>query len=118
MHGMRILVVLIAVLALAGTAAATAPPIKVLPVGPVSTITTTKGELVSIALPSKAGLSWRLARNSAASVLREVSEANVGRSVVIVFKAVAKGKATIVYGQTRGEATTAVATRTYVVTVR
>ena len=115
---MRILAVIAASLAIAAAAGATAPPIKVLPVGPVSTITTTKGELVSIALPSKTGLSWRLARNSAPGVLREVSEANVGRSVVIVFKALARGKATIVYGQTRGETATAVATRTYVVTVR
>lgn len=115
---MRYLLVLAAALATAGVAAATAPPIKVVPSGPTSTIATTKGELVAIALPSRKGYSWRLARNSAPRVVRQVHEANVGATVVVVFKAVARGRATIVYGATRGEATTAAAARTYVVTVR
>jgi hypothetical protein len=115
---MRILGVIIVALAIAGVAAATAPPVKVVPAGPLSTIVTKQGELVSFALPRKAGYSWRLARNSAPGVVRQVSEGNVGASVVVVFKAVTRGRATVVYAATRGESTTAVSARTYVVAVR
>ena len=52
-----------------------------------------------------------------AGVLREVSEADVGANVVIVFKAVGKGRVTVVFARTRGEAQRADASRSFRVTV-
>jgi hypothetical protein len=115
---MRCLVVLIVALAVAGVATATAPPVKRVPAGPVSTITTQRGQLVSVALPHAAGKSWRIARPLNAKVVREVGEADVGANVVVVFKAVGKGRATIVFARTRGEAARADASRSFFVTVR
>jgi hypothetical protein len=112
-----LLLVLVCALTVVGVATATAPPVKVLPTGPVSTITTQKGQLVSVALPHAAGKSWRIARTVNAKVLREVNEADVGSNVVVVFRAVGNGKATIVFARTRGESTTADASRTFRVTV-
>ena len=117
---MRITVLLAAIaaaLAITVAAGATAPPITILPEGPISTITTTKGSLVSIALRSRAGKSWRLARQVNSKVLVEVGEANVGKNVVVIFRATGKGKTTVVYGLTRGESKTATASATYRVTV-
>ncbi|MES1246382.1 MAG: hypothetical protein ABUS54_01760 [Actinomycetota bacterium] len=114
---MRILAVIAASLVLVAAAGATAPPVKNLPPGPLSTIKTKAGELVSIALPKKAALSWRLAQNTNTKVVREVGEADVGSNVVIVFKALAAGRAKIVYAQTKGESSTATASKTYSITV-
>jgi hypothetical protein len=115
---MRSLIALAAVLVFAGVAGATAPPVKNIPAGPTSSISTQKGQLVSIALPHRAGKSWRLARTVNAKVLREVSEADVGNSVVIVFRAYGHGTTKVVYALTRGESSTASASATYAVTVR
>jgi hypothetical protein len=115
---MRVLAVIVAALTIAAAAGATAPPVKHLPAGARSSITTTRGELVSIALPKKAGLSWRLAKNTNTTVVREVSEADVDNSVVIVFKALKAGHANVVYAQTRGESTTAKSSKSYAITVR
>jgi len=108
---------LAAALALAGLAGADSTPVGPLPPGPVTTVHTTKGQLVSVALPSRSGLSWRLARAVDPHVLVQVSEANVGNSVVIVYKAVGRGTAAIRYGLTRGETAKAKASATYRVTV-
>jgi hypothetical protein len=87
-------------------ASADSTPVGPLPPGPVSTLATQRGSLVAIALtrpvPSK-GLVWRLARPLDPAILREVSEADVGSTVVIVYRAVGKGRARIVYAQTRGD---------------
>jgi hypothetical protein len=107
-----------AALAFTCTADATAPPVVRLPPGPHASITTQRGQLVSIALPHRAGRSWRLARRVNPSVLREISEADVGNSVVIVFRAVGRGTANVVYALTRGESTTASASSTHTVRVR
>ena len=115
---MRYLVVLVAALAMTAAAAATAPPVKYIPIGPVSTIGTQRGQLVSVALPHAAGRSWRIARQVNPQVLREVSEADVGRNVVIVFRAVGKGHVTVVFARTRGETARADASRSFSVTVR
>jgi hypothetical protein len=115
---MRVLGVLVAAFAISGVAGATAPPVKHIPIGPVSTIATQRGQLVSVALPHAAGKSWRIARAVNAKVVREVGEADVGSNVVIVFKAVGKGHATIVFALTRGEASHAYASRSFSVTVR
>jgi hypothetical protein len=91
----------------AATAQATATPVGPLPAGPVSTISTKHGQLIAVALPSapaRSGLVWRIARRYDSRVVREVSEANVGRNVVVVFKVVGAGRTSIVFAQTRGEA--------------
>ena len=46
---------------------------------------------------------WRLARKVNANVARQVSEADVGSNVVVVFKVVGRGKTSIVFALTRGE---------------
>jgi hypothetical protein len=115
---MRLLGILVAALVVAGAAAATAPPVKHIPIGPVSTIATQRGQLVSVALPHAVGRSWRIARTVNANVLREVAEAEVGDNVVVVFKAVGKGHVTVVFARTRGEAPRADASRSFSVTVR
>jgi len=114
---------LVAVVALAGaTAAATrasSPPIGPLPPGAHAMVTTKAGELVAIALPHRSGgRVWRIARRFDGSVLREVSEADVGQSVVIVFKAVRPGALTLSYALTRGETTKALEARTFTVRIR
>jgi hypothetical protein len=109
---------LAAALVFAVTAAAAAPPVGPLPAGPTTTISAKKGTLVSVALPSRAGKSWRVARQYDASVVREVTEANVGNTVVIVYRAVGPGTTRVVYGLTRGETKKAYAAATYAITVR
>jgi hypothetical protein len=108
----------VAALALAASAAATAPPVTSLPPGPSSSITTKAGERVAVALPHRKGLSWRIARTVDARVLRQVAEGDVGAHVVVVFRAVARGRASVVFALTRGETSKALASRRYVVTVR
>ena len=110
---------LLAAFAGADTAGATAPPVGVLPKGPVTTIATARGQLVSVALPPRAkGRVWRQARSFDEKVLRQVAEADVCTSVVIVFKAVGAGSVKVVYGLTRGETPKAYASATFAVTVR
>jgi len=105
--------------ALASAGAASAPPVGPLPSGPRSTIQTTVGELVSVALPHRAGgRVWRVARAVNGAILREVSEGDVGPQVVLVFKATGPGTATLSFGLTRGETSKAYESRRYVVTVR
>ncbi|MDX6485056.1 MAG: hypothetical protein QOF43_209 [Gaiellaceae bacterium] len=99
------------------SAGATAPPVGPLPKGPVTSIATPKGQLVSVALPSRSGYSWRLARNVSPKVLVQVSEANVGTSVVIVYRAVGRGAASVKWGLTRGEGRKAYASATFNVRV-
>jgi hypothetical protein len=107
-----------AALVLVLPADATAPPVGPLPKGPIATIHTEPGSLVAVALPHrKAGLTWRIATVVDQKVLREVSEADVGRHVVVVYRAVGTGHARIAYGLTRGETARAHESLTYVVTV-
>ena len=105
-------------LVLAFPALASSPPVGPLPPGPVTSITTPKGTLGSVALTSRTGKSWRLARAVSAKVLVEVSEANVGSSVVIVYRAVGRGSVSVRYGLTRGETRKAYASATFNVHVR
>jgi hypothetical protein len=99
-------------LAAVGAASATAPPVGALPKGPVLTVSAPRGGLVAVALPRRAGFSWRLARKVNPSVLRQVSEADVGQSVVVVFRTTGRGDATIAFGLTRGETARAYASLT------
>jgi hypothetical protein len=95
------------VLSLAGGALADSTPVGPIPPGPVSTITTKRGQLVAVALPhasARSGLAWRIARRYDPSIVREVSEADVGANVVLVFEVVGKGRTSLVFALTRGDA--------------
>jgi hypothetical protein len=110
------------VLALAlqlGAAFASAPPVGAVPAGPVIRVTAPKGTLIAVALPRRSGaFVWRLARNVDNTVLEHSTEAEVGRNVVVVFRAVGRGQAKVVFALTRGETSHAYASVTHVVQVR
>ena len=99
-------------------ASASAPPVGPLPKGPVTSVRTPAGTLVAVGLPHRAGgLAWRLARGVNSKVLVEVSEADVGKDVVVVYRAVAAGHVKVAYGLTRGETRKAYASLTFDVVV-
>jgi hypothetical protein len=110
---MRRLTLLAAVLAAAllvaatGSARADSTPVGRLPDGPVQTITARKGQLVAVALPKaseRSGLVWRVARAYDADVVEQAEEADVGEdTVVVVFRAVGKGRTSVIFAQTRGD---------------
>jgi hypothetical protein len=108
----------IVALTLVTWAEASAPPVGPLPKGPVTTITAPHGTLVSVALAKQSGGKvWRQVGIVDPKVLQQLSEADVGSSVVIVFKAVGAGSTTAVYGLTRGETKKAYASATFKVQV-
>jgi hypothetical protein len=103
---------------LATAANATAPPVGVLPTGPTSMIRTQPGQLVAVALPHRAGGKvWRVAATIDPKRLRQVAEADVGSSVVLIYRALAAGSATVEFGLTRGETAKAFESRQFVVTI-
>ena len=88
-------------------ALADSTPVGPLPPGPTTTWTTAKGTLVAIAVPRRkasTGLVWRIARPVDPRVLRQVGEADVGPTIVLVFRAVGRGNATVVLALTKGDA--------------
>jgi hypothetical protein len=96
-----------AIAALAVAARADSTPVGPLPAGPVSTITTAPNQLVAVALPhasKNSGLSWRVARRYDSNVVRQISEADLDANVVLVFKVVGRGKTSLVFALTRGDA--------------
>jgi hypothetical protein len=100
-------------------AGAAAPPVGPIPKGPVSVVATPVGQLVAVALPHRSqGRVWRIARPVNSAVLRQVSEADVGANVVVVFRATGRGTARVVFALTRGETAKALASATYLVSVR
>jgi hypothetical protein len=107
---------------LAGSAGADSTPVGPLPKGPVTTVESTRGSLVAVALPRQSaasGLVWRVARRVDGRILRQRDEADVGASVVLVFRAVGRGTATVRFGLTKGDSSSrAVRSATYVVKVR
>jgi hypothetical protein len=109
-------------LAICAQALADSTPIGPLPAGPVTAVSTSRGSLVAVAVPRQkpsTGLVWRVARPVNGRVMRQVSEADVGSSVVLVFRAVGAGNASIVLALTRGESSgKAVRAVTYRVRVR
>jgi hypothetical protein len=114
-----VLAAVLAALVLASGVFAAATPVGPLPNGPTTTISAARGTLVSVALPHRSGGKvWRQANTVDQMVLNQVSEADVGASVVIVFKAAGKGTTKIVYGLTKGETKKAYASQTFTVTVR
>jgi hypothetical protein len=105
--------------AMVSIAGASAPPVGPLPRGPVTEVSTPKGQLVAVALQRQSnGRVWRIARSVNAAVLRQVSEANVGSNVVVVFRATGRGTARVVFALTRGETAKALASATYNVRVK
>jgi hypothetical protein len=104
----------------AAVALADSTPVGPLPAGPVTTIQALHGELVAVALPKRAGgRVWRVARPFDAKVLRQVTEADVGSSVVLVFRAGSAGHTTISMALTRGDSSgKALESRRFRVSVR
>ena len=85
-------------------ALADSTPVGPLPAGPTATIDVQHGELVALALPGRnAGRVWRIARRFDSNVLVQVSEANVGSSVVLVFRARGAGQTTVSLALTKGD---------------
>lgn len=103
----RGMIILFAVCLLGGSAGgafADSTPIGPLPAGPATSIDVQHGELVAVALPQRnAGRVWRVARPFDTGVLRQVSEANVGPSVVLVFRARSAGQTTVSLALTEGD---------------
>ena len=125
-RSVRRLACLIASFAIAGAifasgASASAAPVGALPAGPSTTITVARGGLVAVALVRGAvstGLVWRVARPFDSKVVRQITEGDLGGSVVVVFKAVARGHTKIVFAETKGDVSSkAVRAATYDVTV-
>ncbi len=115
----RIAAVAVTALALAAPALADSTPVGPLPAGPTSTIQTQKGQLVSFALPHRSGGKvWRVARAFDSKVVQQVSEADVGANVVLVFRATGSGKTTVSFALTRGETAKAYESRRFVVIVK
>ena len=111
------LVVSMAVAIAVVPASASAPPVGPLPTPKVTTVKARKGSLIAIAAPKRAGYDWRIARNVKASVVRQSTEGDVGKTVVLVFEAVGKGDAAIILAETKGETAKAYRAIKYVVHV-
>jgi hypothetical protein len=104
--------------ALAAAGLADSTPVGPLPAGPTATIVTRQGQLVAVALPHRSrGKVWRVARQFDGTVLHQVSEADVGASVVLVFRATGHGSTTVVFALTRGERAQAYEARRFSVRV-
>jgi hypothetical protein len=119
----RVPITVYSIIALSGgtaVALADSTPIGRLPAGPTAAIEVEDGELVALALPQRsAGRVWRIARPFDGNVLREVSEANVGSSIVLVFRAGSAGRTTISLALTKGDTSaTALESRRFRVHVR
>jgi hypothetical protein len=94
------------VLAVAASAHADSRPVGPLPPGPVSMIRTAPDQLVAVAMArarARSGLVWRLARRYNSHIVRQISEANVGRSVVLVYRVVGRGDTSLIFALTRGD---------------
>ena len=102
-------------------ALADSTPVGPLPPGTTTTWTAPRGMLVAIAAPRRnpsTGLVWRVARPIKGTVLRQVGEADVGPSTVLVFRAVGRGKTTVALALTKGDTSAnAVASLTWIVKV-
>jgi hypothetical protein len=120
LHISALTAVLVSAVLLAATpAGASAPPVGPLPPGQITSVVAKRGTLIAVALPSQtssSGLVWRLARSNPA-VVRQVAERSLGPAVVIVYRAVARGKATVSYGLTKGESKKAYKSVTYKITI-
>lgn len=108
----------LALLALLAAAPLSAPPVGPLPKGPHITITTPARQYVSFALRhGPAGFVWRGARRSDATIVRPITEADVGDYVVMVYRALRPGRTNVVFALTKGETPKAYRAMTYTVIV-
>jgi hypothetical protein len=108
----------VAAFALAGAALASSPPVGPLPKPKVTALTTTRGSLFSIALPVRnGGYVWRIARAYNHRVVGQVGEGDIGPTIVLVFRAVGRGRTSIVVAETKGETAKAYRAVRYEVTV-
>lgn len=119
----RVLSIVFSICVLGGgatVALADSIPIGPLPAGPIATINVQHGELVALALPQRTGgRVWRIARPVDPRVLRQLSEATVGSSVVLVFRASDTGQTTVSLALTKGDVSPkALESRRYRVRVR
>ena len=116
-----LLVAVIAVFALATAARsvlASAPPVGPLPKGPVTAIHVQHGQLFAIVVPRPAaGLTWRGARPSDATVARPLDEGELNGNIVFVYRAGHDGRTTVVYALTKGEGPKALQARYFKITV-
>lgn len=104
--------------AFAGTAVASAPPVGPLPKAKVTTLKTTRGSYFSVTVPVRGGgYVWRVARAYNNKVVGQVGEAEVGRTIVLVFRATGRGHTSIVVAETKGETAKAYRAVRYDVTV-
>jgi hypothetical protein len=88
----------------ATVAFADSTPVGPIPAGPIATIQAQRGELVAVALPRRSGgRVWRLARPFKTKVLSQVSEADVGPSIVVVFRARGAGSALVTFALTASD---------------
>jgi hypothetical protein len=102
----------------AASAPGTAPPVGPLPKGPVTSIRVHRGQLFALVVPKPAaGLSWRGARRSDATVARPLDEGELNGNVVFVYRAGHAGRTTVVYALTRDEQPKALGARYFAVTV-
>jgi hypothetical protein len=93
-------------LAVTSAGRADSTPVGPLPAGPVATVTTAPNQLVAVALPrspKSSGLVWRIARAYNTTLVRQVSEADVGANVVLVFRVIHAGNTSLVFALTRGD---------------
>jgi len=101
-----------------GVALADAPPVGPLPKPKVTAVRTIRGALFAIPLPKRGGgYVWRIARPYDTRVVRQATEGEVGTSVVLVFRAVGRGRVAIVVAETKGETAKAYRAVRYDVTV-
>jgi hypothetical protein len=118
-RGSLVVVVVVFALAVAVLSArATAPPVGPLPKGPVTTIHVQHGLLFAIVVPRPgAGLSWRGARLSDATIARPLDEAELNGNIVFVYRAGHDGTTTVVYALTKDEGPKALKARFFKVIV-
>src|SRR5262245_28545007 len=89
-----------------GSAPADTTPVGPLPKGPTTTVAAKRGSLVAVALPrqrASTGLVWRLARPVDPAILQQTAEADVGSSVVVVFRATRTGTTRVAFALTHGD---------------
>jgi hypothetical protein len=91
---------------LATPALADSTPVGPLPKGASSTFLTHRGWFVAVALPRQpksTGLVWRIARPFDSDIVHQVSEADVGKNVVVVFNVSGRGTTSIIFALTKGD---------------
>jgi hypothetical protein len=102
----RVVLAVVVLAAVVPVAAADSTPVGPLPKATVTTVTTTKGSLVSVSVPARtaaSGLVWRVARRYDARIVRQVGEGDVGNAVILVFEVVGRGRTSVVLALTRGD---------------